>query len=1096
MMKVKALRSLKQSSVYALCAIMLLNTNAWSIDYLATALFGGMAVASEKESDDELLKRLRQRHRLDDPYRHNRGQQRYEVINRSSNDLTDDLERSIISGRTRDSQLDFSRFNLESLSINDGLESAQAVAATASGPSLSADNEVEISVASEPVLEMYRDEETGELRYRQRENAHQIQRQRVRVGQSEIFSTEIEHEDTAWEGEGTYGDEQAFFQAGRDSNQRLRSNTTHTGESQAFKTIMASADRGANESVPDAILQPGYDYINEVTQPGGDLFTGCTTVTQTQNVGLYKPDIRERYCQEMNSDNPFFCEIAREFEELTNEKEILCRGTWGPSFPYSTDDGDAYLCNGGFVLVSEIEHYLETGLWESYGFVGPIGNPTAHKYIEKETEIITSVTQYPEGCLDNAKYIGEGSGSGGACNAQCEPSLTTPSDDPDLRYTCARPLLKQEGNQCHYGIDAENRCNSPITLQIQDCGEPQCELYCPLTANFQVHDPYGPGSGSGMQDCYGTLVEDEPENGVCGYELAGALICETQFDQMEPATRCTSGPGQDLDFPDNDGWCTFTDYEVIEKGSRGLTPSELNQIPPLFPGDTNKVSWRANLTNYTCDPFQGDAFCVEVEQEDGTLGEVCQTWSDIREGGGTCDIYESDPKCSEVARECESEGWLFHEWDNYCFNETVTYECDEGENVSFSFETDKNTCSNMLPCAGGECDWGDEEGNDRFLEAVAMGNVAEHIQGNQSCDNPNDPTTCRIFEGERGYCSWALASDWGQNCCDAPGGIDFLTYLNASMQLMRFTNKQLGGVFFEQDQTLLSGTWNTLSEVTSNAWSKLTGSTTAVAETTVGNASSTVVQAGVEESLAEAGMGKIATAISQFIYDSLPEAFGDLLFNTTTNAVTGEVTVQGLSEGMQAAADFMSSVMFWYSMYQLAQLVTDLYWSCDDTDNETSLKMAMRQCYPVGEKYCSKEIDLLLETICTQRRQDHCCYPSMLARIIMEQAHVILNKDMSECHGLDHHELSTLDFSQIDFSEWIGTLAQNDMLPRNTEEALTGSGRMINHEGRETVSERTRSRTEGMADSRDVIEQELREPLDCSKYPRPPVCDFGFSINN
>lgn len=310
-MKAKGFVALKKYSVIALCAIMVMNTNVWSINYISIALFGGQAMASESESDDKVLNKLRQKHNLADPYRHNRGQKQYEIIERPTRDLTSQLEQSIISGRTRDSHLDFS--DLPTLSISDGLDSARVVASTATGPSLTEGHEIEMQVASEPVLEMYRDEETGALRYRQIENIGAVQRKNVRVGQTEIFSTEIEHEHSAWEGGDVYGDEQALYQAGRDSNQRLSSSSVHTGESEAYKTIMASADRGANETVPDEILQPGFDYINDMLGPGGDFFNDCTTVTQTENAGLYKPDIQQRYCQEMNSANPFFCEVSREF---------------------------------------------------------------------------------------------------------------------------------------------------------------------------------------------------------------------------------------------------------------------------------------------------------------------------------------------------------------------------------------------------------------------------------------------------------------------------------------------------------------------------------------------------------------------------------------------------------------------------------------------------------------------------------------------------------------------------------------------------------------------------------------------------------------
>jgi hypothetical protein len=1145
-MNKKITARLNQAMVAGVCSIMLLNTNAWTVNMLVEAAFGASAYASEE--DDKLLKKLRDKHRLDDPYRHNRSEQRYEAITRPSRDLTDSLEQSIISSRERDGTVNFDVFDLETLSIADGLDDARTVASTASGPRMDENNQIEMSVASEPVLEMYRDEETGELRYRQTEGASASNRRTMTVGGTEVFSTELEHEDTEWEGEDTYNDEDAFLQAGRDSNERLRANSTQTGESVAYKTIISSAERGANETVPEAILQPGFDYIETATAPGGDVFGNCSTITQTETSGLYKPNLQERYCQEMNSDNPFFCEIRREvnsegFVGSSNftscgpgcfkynhstpsyRTSSSCRSTWADQAPdIQTQNSTLRVMidqakADGITLESVKVRFIDT---HDHFMITMNGHELMYN-IGTEMQMGSNTPAVRNGLPWFDSFFSS-TGGGGDCNIANHDFKTSWIDVTDR----ALSIIEQTGDfvgiqdlafQTDLAYSSYGKMDLDIQLQFSDelaiveetitqfpegCldqakyigdegstgGQTTCGLVCPSQKTFTVSDASQPG---GTATCSGALVDARPDEGICQYEGAGALACEGQYAYADPVEACSTAPGDGLDHPDFDGWCTFTDYEVIDEGRKNLPDVILNQLGPLYPGDQGNVTWRVNLTDYTCDPFQGGEYCVDVPTDvPGEYEEVCQTWEDIQEGGGTCGVYEDNANCKEVERECV-EDWEFEEWDNYCFNETVTYECDEGADLTFSYETTKNSCDSMLPCTGGDCDWDNDESNDRFLEAVAMGNVAEHIQGNQSCEDPMDPSTCRIFEGERGYCSWALASDWGADCCEAPEGVDFLTYLNASMQLMRFENKQLGGVFSEPAKEAVSGAWKTMKEpiqegVTS-AWSKLSSPFTSIAESTTGTQSASVVSGGVESQVAESGMGPVMQAVSQYIYDALPEAYGEMIFSTSV-AADGSNQVTGLSEGMQSAADFMGQVMFWYSMYQLAQLVTDLYFACDETDNETALKMEMRQCYAEGDKYCSKKA----LGVCTQRRQDQCCYPSMLGRIVMEQAQGILGKDMSQCHGLTHDELATLDFSQIDLSEWIGTLIEADMLPENTEEALTGKDRMVNKEGRETVSERTKGRAEDMSDAAESIKRDMREPLDCSIYPRPPICDFGFKV--
>lgn len=114
----------------------------------------------------------------------------------------------------------------------------------------------------------------------------------------------------------------------------------------------------------------------------------------------------------------------------------------------------------------------------------------------------------------------------------------------------------------------------------------------------------------------------------------------------------------------------------------------------------------------------------------------------------------------------------------------------------------------------------------------------------------------------------------------------------------------------------------------------------------------------------------------------------------------------------------------------------------------------------------------------------------------MEQAHVLLNKDMTQCSGLSHEELSTLDFNQIDLSEWIGVMIESNLIPDSSEEALSGSGRYENTDLRENPTERTLERTSNAAQGAKKIKKQINEPLDCSQYPRPPVCDFGFNLGN
>ncbi|MBT43600.1 MAG: hypothetical protein CMF12_13905 [Idiomarina sp.] len=1080
--------AIRKGIASVLTGVLFLNTNVLTGAFIISSLYPEAVYAGDP--DDQVFEKLKEKYNTDDPYRHNRSEQKYEVIPRASKDLTDSLEQSLNSANSRDNELDFSEYTETPRTLADGLDDAKSVAVTASSPQMGADKSVNMELSEEGTAEVYRDEETGELKVRQKAGAGGSKKS-VSIGQSEIFSSEINHSNTAWEGEDTYGDEDALYEAGRKSHTRLRDNSTNTGESAAYKTIMNSADRGANQTAPEHIIQPGLDYIDEATQPGGDAFAACSTITTTEESSLYRPEINEYYCQDMNGDNPFYCEVHREYR-----------------VPVFMEGGGVRSCGVGcyeFDLGQAGFDYWQVGCEEfsdekmvtldlSDGV--SIESVRVDGYTDDHSEISVNGNVVYTSILGNQSTSGSLPPVGwGQCNG---------GDNRTINYN----ITSSVKNAIPAGSSGE--FNFKLRTLVGDLGEHF------VTFQIRLADDSGEG--------FGEIISDYPEGcsqglnfdtstvssggggGGGGTEPPGAIEIRSLSTSSTSSTS-TSGTNDDNGVVIQDdhlvqedgviyglgptGSCYFTGYEQIDVSTNGYSNSILNQLKPMYPGDDGEKTWAVNLQGYTCDPFEGGEFCVDVEGEEEP---ICQTWEEIMANGGTCAAYEDDPNCVEIDRECADESWTFGEWDDHCFNETVTYECDDGADVTYSYETTTSTCDSMLECAGGDCDFDEQPKNERFLEAVAMGNVAEHVQGDQTCEDPSDPSTCTIFEGDRQYCSWALASDWGNNCCEAPEGVNFLTYLSAMRMMMKFENQQLGGVYTQPVKDAVSGAWKTISDpvtdFASSAWDSVSSVFTSGAEATVGNASATAVNEGAATALGEGGMGVVAQTVSQFIYDALPAELGNMLFTTTATEAGTQVT--GYAPGLESAMDFIGGVMFWYSVYQMAQLIGSLLTACDDTDNDTALKKEMRQCYPVDDKYCTKEV----LGICYMRRQDYCCYPSMLSRIIMEQAHVILDKDMSSCSGLNHEELQALDFNEIDLSEWIATLVTNDMLPENTEEAQTGSGRRENNEGRQTVSERTKERTEGMAGKSDDIKEGLTENLDCSIYPRPPICEYGINIAN
>lgn len=91
---------------------------------------------------------------------------------------------------------------------------------------------------------------------------------------------------------------------------------------------------------------------------------------------------------------------------------------------------------------------------------------------------------------------------------------------------------------------------------------------------------------------------------------------------------------------------------------------------------------------------------------------------------------------------------------------------------------------------------------------------------------------------------------------------------------------------------------------------------------------------------------------------------------------------------------------------------------CSTNEQRLALSRQGGLCHSVGS-YCSNS-NLFG---CTSRKETYCCFKSKLARIIHEQGRVQLGIDWGSaknpnCDGISIEQLQSLDFSQIDFSEF------------------------------------------------------------------------------
>lgn len=112
--------------------------------------------------------------------------------------------------------------------------------------------------------------------------------------------------------------------------------------------------------------------------------------------------------------------------------------------------------------------------------------------------------------------------------------------------------------------------------------------------------------------------------------------------------------------------------------------------------------------------------------------------------------------------------------------------------------------------------------------------------------------------------------------------------------------------------------------------------------------------------------------------------------------------------------------------------------SCSPEEQTFGMKRGQNLCAYI-DTYCSNsELG-----VCTTKREKHCCFNSKLAKIINRQGRAQLGLDMTVCSGFSQTQFQSLDFSQMDFSEFIA-----DIVPKNPNQS------QVTEQVRQTVEQK------------------------------------------
>lgn len=190
-----------------------------------------------------------------------------------------------------------------------------------------------------------------------------------------------------------------------------------------------------------------------------------------------------------------------------------------------------------------------------------------------------------------------------------------------------------------------------------------------------------------------------------------------------------------------------------------------------------------------------------------------------------------------------------------------------------------------------------------------------------------------------------------------------------------------------------------------------------------------VLTAGLEAGGAiggEQGAAALKTG-SSYVYDAL---YGQ---TDSTLIDKGLTSMNDWASGLGGGADFGAyGFTFSYSYeagfsfvgfdpYSFAaavaiQIITK-WLACDTNEQTLQMKKGQNLCV-YKDSYCAtKSLG-----VCTEVKERSCCFNSVLAKIVNQQGRTQLGMPMNQCGGFNQTQIQAIDFSKMDFSEFIASI--------------------------------------------------------------------------
>ncbi len=176
--------------------------------------------------------------------------------------------------------------------------------------------------------------------------------------------------------------------------------------------------------------------------------------------------------------------------------------------------------------------------------------------------------------------------------------------------------------------------------------------------------------------------------------------------------------------------------------------------------------------------------------------------------------------------------------------------------------------------------------------------------------------------------------------------------------------------------------------------------------------------------------GREAAAIgSKYMYDALYGTVDGTLLGKGLGAMNSWAS--GIGDGVFNPTFSLYGFQFQFSFangfqfvsfdpytfaFQIGMMLIQEWLSCDQDEQVMSLKRGENLCVHIGTR-CSKRLPII--RTCIEKKETHCCFNSLLAKIINRQGRAQVGMDMSDCGGFNEAQLQSLNFAAMDLSEFI-----------------------------------------------------------------------------